>query len=268
MQRSRSRLWGWVAAVLAGASCFGCASRGAAARLQSDMDQTDEQLRQLRGQVAAIDSLLRQQSGELRRQWVEQATESEESRRQLQQTQARLDEITRRLAAMVEGVETMRVYGGVSSAATPPAAPDAPPAAPAGGLVVDASGLYDQAFADMKNGDYALAAGEFARFLESFPRSELADNAGYWLGECHYARRDFAQAAAAFEQVAKAYPDGDKAPAVLLKLGYALPEIREKKKGVEYLQELLRRFPDSDEAGLARTRLKALGVRVPATKRR
>lgn len=266
-QRERSRLCGWIGGLLVCAAAFGCASRGAATRLQGGLAQTDEQVRLLRQEVAAVDSLLRLQGREMRRQWIDLATQSEESQRQLQQTRVRLDEIAHRLAGMADRAETMRVYGGVSPAAAVAAA--APPAVAAdslaagSGMVEDAESLYDQALADMKKGDYALAAGEFGRFQESFPQSDLADNAGYWLGECHYARQDFARAAEAFEQVAKSYPEGDKVPAALLKLGYALPEIKQRKKGVQYLNELLQRFPDSEEATAARTRLKALGAPVP-----
>lgn len=257
-----------MAGLLVCAAAVGCATRGAATRLQGDLAQTDEQVRQLRQQIATVDSLLRQQGSELRRQWVEEKTENEESRLQLQQTRARLDEIARRLAAMVEGVETMRVYGGLSSAAAPTAPVTAADSTTGTTLAIDAQGLYDQAFADMKRGDFAVAAGQFGRFQESFPTSDLADNAGYWLGECHYARRDFASAVAAFEQVVKAYPDGDKAPAAMLKLGFALPETKQKKKAVEYLNDLLHRFPDSEEAGMAKTQLKALGQPVPGGKKR
>ncbi|WP_421997840.1 tol-pal system protein YbgF [Reyranella sp.] len=98
------------------------------------------------------------------------------------------------------------------------AAPPPPAAAPA------ASGeqAYHDAFKKLQDGDYAGAERGFKTFLQSNPRSSLAGNAQYWLGESYYARRDYQSAMAAFAEGYKTYKTSAKGPDNLLKLGITL----------------------------------------------
>jgi TolA-binding protein len=85
---------------------------------------------------------------------------------------------------------------------------------------------YQAAYADYTKGNFPLAVMGFEEFVKRNSQSDLADNALYWVGECHYAQRQFEEAIEVFDRILKEYPEGDKIPAVLLKKGYAYMELR------------------------------------------
>ncbi|MFH1569362.1 MAG: tol-pal system protein YbgF [Gemmatimonadota bacterium] len=252
----------WVIAGLLAGLGAGCATQRAMNRQQVELTQVELRLVQLGEQLAAVDSLLQAGQAEVRQQRAEQAAEGEQLGQQMQQLQARVDESARRLGEVRQELERLRVYGvGKGGRPAPPAqeagsGEGASAAGPA--LVADPQSLYDMALADMKAGNFDLAAGELAQFVESFPDADLADNALYWQGECHYARKDFTRAAASFEEVLARYPQGDKVPAALLKLGFSRLALKETTRGTKHLKDLVSRFPDAAEATQARARLKTL----------
>jgi tol-pal system protein YbgF len=127
----------------------------------------------------------------------------------------------------------------------------APPAAGAGGD----QAAYDQAFNVLKAGKYPDAITAFQQFLQSWPKSSLADNAQYWLGESYYVTRDFQSAAAAFQTLLDRWPDSRKAPDALLKLGYSQAELKHTAQARATLTSVSTRFPGSDAANLAAARL-------------
>ena len=99
------------------------------------------------------------------------------------------------------------------------------------------------------------AAGEFTK---KYPKSTLADNAQYWIGESYYGLREFDQAIIEFDAVRRRYPQGEKVPAALLKQGYAFAELGEKVNARLLLQEIMEKFPETPEAAEAKMRLKSL----------
>ena len=98
----------------------------------------------------------------------------------------------------------------------------------------------------------------FLRYLTSFPDSELADNARFWLGECHYARGDFESALAAFTRTIEDYPGGNKVADALLKAGKCLEALGRREQARQTYHEVADRFPSSAAAVAARERLAAL----------
>lgn len=117
---------------------------------------------------------------------------------------------------------------------------------------------YDSARGTLENKDYRGAIEKFKEFLKKHPKSTLADNAQYWIGECYYALREFDQAILEFDTVRRKYPQGDKVPGALLKQGFAFAELGDKIDARLILQELTDRYPQSPEAGKAVEKLKAL----------
>ena len=98
----------------------------------------------------------------------------------------------------------------------------------------------------------------FADFLRDYPAHTLAPNAGYWLGECHYALQQFDSAILAFNDVVAQHPSHDQAAASMLKAGYAYAQLGDAARARFYLEALVRDFPLSSPASLARTRLASL----------
>jgi TolA-binding protein len=79
--------------------------------------------------------------------------------------------------------------------------------------------LFAAAYADYSRGNFDLAISEFRQYVETYPTSELADNAQYWIGEILYAQRKFAASVVEFEKVGVLNPKGDKTATALYKRG-------------------------------------------------
>ncbi len=129
-----------------------------------------------------------------------------------------------------------------------------------GRAVPDAEGLYNAAYADFSKGNYPLAVSGFQEYAERYPDSDLADNALYWVGECHYSEGGFQRAIDAFDTVLEKFPRTDRAASANLKKGLAYLEMNDIRKAVVQLQFVLENFPDTDEARMARDTLASLGV--------
>ena len=119
----------------------------------------------------------------------------------------------------------------------------------------NAEQLFAAAYADYSRANFDLALSEFRQYVETFPGSELSDNAQYWIGEILFAQRKFAEAANEFEKVMTVNPKGDKAPAALYKRGMVLLEMGNKQTGVEQLLAVVKNYPRTPEAGLATQQL-------------
>ncbi len=117
---------------------------------------------------------------------------------------------------------------------------------------------YLAAFEQLKQGRYPEAIKSFSSFLQSYPQSEYADNAQYWLGEAYYVSRDFPQALASFQQLVEGHPQSGKLPGALLKIGYINYERGEYEEARMALSRVTREFPESSAASLARQRLQRM----------
>jgi tol-pal system protein YbgF len=117
---------------------------------------------------------------------------------------------------------------------------------------------YEAAWRTLDKKDYKAAISRFREFIKKYPKSTLAGNAQYWIGESLYALKEFDQAIIEFDAVRRRYPQGEKVPAALLKQGFAFAELGEKVNARLILQEVVEKYPQSPEAGRAKQRLKSL----------
>lgn len=124
----------------------------------------------------------------------------------------------------------------------------------------DAAGkqVYDQALAQLRSGNYEQATQGFDEMLRQSPNGPLAGNAQYWLGESLYVQRNLPEARDAFLKLATDYPDSSKVPDGLLKLAYTFQAMNEISKAKLVLNELISSWPQSNAARLAETRLSQL----------
>lgn len=119
----------------------------------------------------------------------------------------------------------------------------------------DAEGLYDRAFQLFRGGKFEAARAEFSSYLERYPKTDLADNAQFWLGECHYSEKSYREAIAAYEKTIKDYPKSDKVSSALLKQGMAFLELGDKTAGKILLKKVVKGYPQSNQAKIARSKL-------------
>lgn len=117
---------------------------------------------------------------------------------------------------------------------------------------------YNAAFELLKEQRYEPAASAFQQFLVTFPDSELADNAQYWLAESHYVTQQFEQALSEFELVISRFALSRKVPDALLKVGYCNYELERWDASREALTRVQSEYPETTAARLAGQRLQRM----------
>lgn len=117
---------------------------------------------------------------------------------------------------------------------------------------------YQAAFELLKEERYDMAATAFSQYLVTFPDSELADNAQYWLAESFYAANQFDKALKSFEVVIKQYPQSRKVPDALLKIGYCNYSLKRWDVARATLSKVQTDYPETTAARLAGQYLKRM----------
>jgi len=269
------RLLAVAAAALAAA---GCVSTSDFERAQDQIAELQEELANVRRttagkeEVQGVNVRIAEQTETLLRSNATLVTKVAEIEERLagttgstEQTNYRLDQLAQQVTQTQRDLESLRAS---IAAMTPPAAAGgiAPssevtvPAGPAAVPTANAMEAYQAAYRDYQRGQYDLAIEGFREFLQSNPKSELADNAAYWIGESLFSQKKYRDAIQQFDSVVNNYPRSEKVPGALLKKGFAYISVGERAQGVVQLQYVLHEHPKSQEAGLARQRLKQLGI--------
>jgi tol-pal system protein YbgF len=124
-----------------------------------------------------------------------------------------------------------------------------------GGKDAKAQNAYMKAFGLFSANNYPAAVDAFGSFIKTYPDSEYAGNAMYWIGECHYSQRKYSEAITAFNRVISLYPKGSKIPDAMLKIGFSYISMNEPARAKIALQTLVDKYPNSPAAVKARERL-------------
>lgn len=118
--------------------------------------------------------------------------------------------------------------------------------------------LYDDSLALYRNGKYEDAILGFKDFLKNYPKSDLADNAQFWIGESYFSLKQYEQAILAYNDVIKRYPKGNKIPNALLRQSLAFIEINDKTSARLLLRKIIKEYPNSSEAKIASKKMESL----------
>jgi len=118
------------------------------------------------------------------------------------------------------------------------------------------SATYDRALGYYREGRYEEAIGLFENFLKLYPKSDLADNAYFWIGESHKDLERYEEAILAYQKVIDGYPNGNKVPAAMLQQAFAFERMNDKTTADLVLKKLVKKFPNTKEAQIAEKRLK------------
>jgi tol-pal system protein YbgF len=114
---------------------------------------------------------------------------------------------------------------------------------------------YQAAFDLLKDSQYDRAIAAFQSFLTTYPNSQFADNAQYWLGEAYYVNKSYPESLAAFQRVVDNFPGSRKLPDALLKIGYCDYELKQFSAARDALAQVTTKYPDSPAGRLAQQRL-------------
>ncbi len=118
--------------------------------------------------------------------------------------------------------------------------------------------LYETALAAYKRAEYDQAFVGLKPFIEKYPKSDLADNAQFWIGECYMGLKQYEQAILAYQEVIEKYSKGNKVPNAMLRQAIACQEIKDNISAKILLRKIVRKYPNSSEAKIASSKLKTL----------
>jgi len=117
--------------------------------------------------------------------------------------------------------------------------------------------LYKKARNLLIEENYTDAADLFRKFIKNYPQNSLADNAVYWLAECHYSLGEYKKAILVFQGLEKEYPKSEKIPDAILKLGFSYLSLDDSNRAHHYLKKVLKKYPFSPAAEKAQEKLRS-----------
>ena len=146
----------------------------------------------------------------------------------------------------------------------PPVAAASPAPAPvAGPSLQDTLGrspgqMLQKAKGDYDAGQYTLAITGFEQLIRSFPDTEAAIEAQYWIGESLLYLNRNTEAVTAFNLALQKGPRSQYAPSALFKRGVAQEKLGDLANARVSYEQAMKQFPTATEATLAQQRLAKL----------
>ncbi len=219
----------------------------------------------LQDSIKAVNTRLDTANDTTRKGFADQKVIIDDMGKDMRAIRERVDDTNVRVSNVREEIEALRTSIPV---APPPGAlpapssdPNAPPApAPTTGTPPSTAGLsptrmFETARADYAAGQWTLAVTGFDAFLKTFPRSEMADDAQFLIGETYYAQNRWTDAVAAYNAVIQNYPMGNAVPEAYYKRGLAQERLGQLDAARESWNTVIRVAPDSTAGQLAKQNL-------------
>ena len=121
-----------------------------------------------------------------------------------------------------------------------------------------ANEAYRRALQSYRSGQADQAIQQFREYLRNNSKSDLADNAQFWIGEAYYSKGDYNRSIIELNEVLLKYPQGDQVPGALLALATAFQKSGDPIDAKLILQKLISDHPKSEEANVGRQQLQTL----------
>jgi tol-pal system protein YbgF len=238
--------------------------------LQEQTQQLQLTLAGLTDAIRAVSAKLDEQAGASRKAFADEKLMIDTVTADIRVVREKVDDNNVRISSLSQDVEALRLAipqtppaGQAAPTEQPPGepAPGTPPAPaqPVAGqqpvLGVSPQRAYDTAWADYAGGQYTLAIEGFEAYIKNFPRSDLAGDAQYFIGESQYQQGNFKEAVAAYDRVIGDYPASRKIPDAYYKRGLALNAMGLADRARESWEFVVKTHPNSDAGRLARQRL-------------
>jgi tol-pal system protein YbgF len=275
-------------AALAALLLVGCASRGEIETMQNQLNYLERSSTQTQNRLNQLDSLYRLT---IEKNVTYQADLKDALKNVLDQMDiisSRLTDMERRINDLAER-QGLASSSPVSSPPTNTTPPSSPPTNQEGGEPIaqqpdtttqpgnnqsmttpdtttqqsslpqiDKQKMFDNAFDDLRAGNFELAKMGFEEFIKMFPDTPITDDAQYWLAECYYGNGEYAKAIPQFEAVDKNYPKSDKLPPALFKLARSYEQTDQPARAVQIYERIVKDFPHTFEADQAAKKLAEL----------
>jgi len=207
--------------------------------LVRQLQQANEEIARLRGQLEVM------------------ANENQQLQKRQRDFYLDLDSRMKRLEGAPAGAAPGGAAAEPAGAAPTPAAPE-PPRVPTKEEQAREMKAYDAASNLFRRNDFRSAIDAFRAFVKDYPESQLAANAGYWIGISYANLRDYRNALSAQQDILARYPQSPKAPDAMLAIAAIQIEQGDAGSARNTLEDIIARYPGSEAAGKARTRLAAL----------
>lgn len=245
-------------------------------QLAAEIQMLQEQDARLQLMIAALDQTLQtilarldEQGGDVRRGFANQQLQVDSVATGVRVVREKVDENNVRVSSLAQEVEALRMAMPLLGAPLTdlevdpetglPVSPASRPLSPAPvNPGVSPKRLYDTAYTDYTTGQWALSIQGFEQFISTFPRSDLADDAQFFIGQNYYADGLFREAADAYEEVVARYPGGNVVAEALYKRGLALERLDQIDLARETFRTVVREHPDDNMANLAQQALDRL----------
>ena len=118
--------------------------------------------------------------------------------------------------------------------------------------------LYESSLDLFNDEKYDQALNSFKSFLMTYPKSDLADNAQFWIGECYMGLKQYEHAILEFDKVIKNYPNENKVPNAMYRQAIAWLKTDNPAVAKNVLENLIKTYPKSPEAADAEKKLAAM----------
>lgn len=122
--------------------------------------------------------------------------------------------------------------------------------------------LYQQGIAAGRSRDFRACIDRFRGFLQTYASSSRADDAAFWIADCHFRQGEFKNAVLRFDDVVRNYPTGNRAPDALYRQGESLlrlgPGFHEAARRA--FERVVKEYPDSARAAEAEKQLEAVAA--------
>ncbi len=241
--------------------------------LQEQQQQLQQVLGNLADTLKSMTARLDEQGATNRKAFADQKLQVDniaESVRVLREkaddTNVRLSSVSQELDAVRQAVVSMPAATGVPPAPGQDAGAAAGQSGPAGAAaqpapstgpapLISPQKMFDNAYSDYTAGHYDIAILGFTQFINSFPRSDKADDAQLDIGQSLYGSGQYKEAAAAFQKVITDYPQSDSVPVAYYKLGMTLDALKQADAARKAFETVIQQYPTAYEAILAKQRL-------------
>lgn len=247
--------------------------------MMADIRMLQEQNQLLQRQLSAITDALKglnqkldEQAGVARKSFADQKLLVDTISTDLRVVREKVDDNNVRISSLSQELEALRMAvpqggaplaptGGEPQPAAGGAAPATPPASTPAAPGMSPQRMFEMALADYMGEHYDLAIQGFDGYVKSFPKSEQAGEALYWMGETYFVQGKYRDAITHYDRSIAEYPNGRKVPEAYFKRGVALSNIGQVDRARESWEFVMKTFPNSDSGRLAKQKLDQLPKR-------